>query len=75
MDTEIRVELHPHRANIRRFLSLLQVVTILCGPQANLGAVRATAIPLLKQVLEPLCTTLVNSLNPDMHEAGQTYYQ
>jgi hypothetical protein len=44
MDTEIRVELHPHRANIRRFLSLLQVVTILCGPQANLGAVRATAI-------------------------------
>lgn len=36
----------------------------MCGPQANLGAVRATAIPLLKQVLEPLCTTLVNSLNP-----------
>ena len=42
-----------------------QVITILCGPQANLGAVRSTAIPLLKQVLEPLARELVNSLQPD----------
>lgn len=42
------------------------VVTILVdgggGTTANLGAVRSTAVPLLKQVLEPLCTTLLDSL-------------
>lgn len=43
----------------------LKVITILCGPQANLGAVRSTAIPLLKEVLEPLARELVNSLQPD----------
>lgn len=40
------------------------VVTILAGVHANLGAIRSTAIPLLKDVLEPLCTTLLNSLAP-----------
>jgi hypothetical protein len=63
--------------NLILLVFFVQVVTILCGPQTNLGAVRATAIPLLKQTLEPLCTTLVNSLNPpDMHEANNpAYYQ
>ena len=42
-----------------------QVITILCGPQGNLGAVRSTAIPLLKEVLEPLARELVNSLQPE----------
>jgi predicted regulator of Ras-like GTPase activity (Roadblock/LC7/MglB family) len=49
------------------------VITILCTAQNNLGAVRTTAVPLLKQVLEPLCTTLVNSL-PDF-DNGSLYYQ
>ena len=53
-----------------------QVVTFLCSAQSNLGAVRSTAIPLVKQVLEPLCTTLVNSLKPDWHDSGAAaYYQ
>jgi hypothetical protein len=53
------------------------VVTILVGPTnstgppPNLGAVRSTGIPLLKQVLEPLCTTLLNSLSPPP-TAGQS---
>jgi hypothetical protein len=52
------------------------VVTILCGPQcANLGAIRSTAIPLLKQALEPLCTTLVESLKPDYESSATAYYQ
>ncbi|KAG7365582.1 mitogen-activated protein kinase kinase 1 interacting domain protein [Nitzschia inconspicua] len=48
------------------------VVTILVGgATANLGAVRSTAVPLLKQVLEPLCTTLLDSLAPvDSSDAG-----
>lgn len=59
-----------------------KVITILCGESSNLGAVRSTAIPLLKQVLEPLGTTLLNSLKPDWQEeeetpfpATATYYQ
>jgi hypothetical protein len=48
-------------------------VTILVGVHANLGAVRSTAVPLLKEVLEPLCTTLLNSLAPARDEQG--YYQ
>lgn len=53
----------------------LQVFTILCGPSCNLGAVRSTAIPLLKEALEPLGTTLINSLKPDWHDdAGATTY-
>lgn len=40
------------------------VVTLLCGPTANVGTLHATAIPALQQVLEPLCTTLVESLKP-----------
>ncbi|GAX20596.1 hypothetical protein FisN_3Hh553 [Fistulifera solaris] len=59
------------------------VITILCGESSNLGAVRSTAIPLLKQVLEPLGTTLLNSLKPDWQEeethfattSNATYYQ
>jgi Mitogen-activated protein kinase kinase 1 interacting len=54
------------------------VVTILCGPHAhssNLGAIRSTTIPLLKQALEPLCTTLVESLKPDYESSATAYYQ
>lgn len=59
------------------------VVTILVSLHANLGAVRSTAIPLLKEVLEPLCTTLLNSLAParddwqdsDAGYPQQGYYQ
>lgn len=41
------------------------VVSILCaGDDCNVGAVQSTAIPLLTQVLEPLCATLVESLKP-----------
>ena len=54
------------------------VVTLLVGMNANLGAVRSTAIPLLKEVLEPLCATLLNSLAPaqtDHAYPQQGYYQ
>lgn len=53
------------------------VVTILVSLHANLGAIRSTAIPLLKEVLEPLCTTLMNSLAParDWQEADPSYPQ
>ena len=50
------------------------VVTLLVGMNANLGAVRSTAIPLLKEVLEPLCATLLNSLAPAQVDQ-QGYYQ
>ena len=53
------------------------VVTILVGMNANLGAIRSTAIPLLKGVLEPLCTELLNSLSParDWQDADHPYPQ
>ena len=51
------------------------VLTILCGLDCNLGAVQTTAIPLLKQVLEPLCTTLVESLKPVYEGSAPGYYQ
>jgi len=54
------------------------VVTLLVGMNANLGAVRSTTIPLLKEVLEPLCATLLNSLAPaqaDHAYPSQGYYQ
>lgn len=51
------------------------VVTILCGLDCNLGAVQSSAIPLLKQVLEPLCTTLVESLKPVYEGSAPAYYQ
>eukprot|EP00525_Craspedostauros_australis_P005452 CAMPEP_0198120408 /NCGR_PEP_ID=MMETSP1442-20131203/28954_1 /TAXON_ID= /ORGANISM="Craspedostauros australis, Strain CCMP3328" /LENGTH=168 /DNA_ID=CAMNT_0043779055 /DNA_START=108 /DNA_END=614 /DNA_ORIENTATION=- len=59
------------------------VVTIILQPGSNLGAVRSTGIPLLRQNLSPLCTTLLNSLAPakDPQETatspypGQNYYQ
>ena len=44
----------------------------------NLGAVRSTTIPLLKEVLEPLCATLLNILAPaqtDHVYPPQGYYQ
>lgn len=57
-------------------LSTLQVFSILCGASCNLGAVRSIAIPLLKEALEPLGTTLINSLKPDWHDDAEatTYY-
>lgn len=42
--------------------SVVQVVTILASPMANIGAIRSTAIPLLREVLDPLSSTLLNSL-------------
>lgn len=51
------------------------VVTILCGTDANVGAVQSSAIPALKQVLEPLCTTLVESLKPVYEGSPPAYYQ
>ncbi|GKY92788.1 hypothetical protein MPSEU_000248500 [Mayamaea pseudoterrestris] len=44
---------------------LNQVVTLLCKPGSNLGAVRSTAAPLLRKVLEPLRSTLEKSLKPE----------
>lgn len=54
------------------------VVTLLVGMNANLGAVRSTAIPLLKETLKPLCATLINSLAPAQTEQAypqEGYYQ
>jgi hypothetical protein len=53
------------------------VVTLLVGTNANLGAVRSSAIPLLKETLEPLCATLLNSLAPAQTDSypQQGYYQ
>ena len=48
---------------------------MLVGVHANLGAVRSRAIPLLKEVLEPLCTTLLNSLSPAAIETDPSYPQ
>jgi hypothetical protein len=59
-------------------LTKQQVVTILCKPASNLGAIRMTAAPLLSQVLEPLCETLEKSLKPDWQDgtnATTSYYQ
>jgi hypothetical protein len=42
------------------------VITILCGPQTNLGAVRSTTIPAVKLAIEPLTKELVNfMLHPE----------
>lgn len=51
------------------------VVTILCGADCNVGAVKSSAIPMLKQVLEPLCNTLVESLKPVYEASAPSYYQ
>ena len=64
--------------NLTVHLFIWQVVTILVSQNANLGAVRSTAIPLLKEALEPLCTTLLDSLAPqeaDPSFPSQGYYQ
>ena len=45
------------------------MVTVLAGSNTNIGAVRSTVIPLLKQVLDPLCSTLIRSLAPDSGES------
>ena len=50
-----------------------QVVTILATPQSNLGALRSTTVPLLKEVLEPLCSTLLNSLAPGREYPDEDY--
>jgi hypothetical protein len=53
------------------FLAVSKVISILCGPDCNLGALRSTVIPLLKEVVDPLKRTLLESLNPNHPE----YYQ
>jgi len=53
------------------------VVTILASPNANIGAIRSTGIPLLKECLHPLCQTLLSSLSPEATGQAhpQAYYQ
>lgn len=51
------------------------VVTVLCGVDCNVGAVKTAAIPPLKTVLEPLCNTLVESLKPVYETSAPAYYQ
>lgn len=51
------------------------VVTLLLDPGCNMGAIKATAIPLFKEILEPLCQTLLTSLSPDTTSAPSPYYQ
>lgn len=56
------------------------VVTLLVTPDSNMGAIKATAIPLLKETLEPLCQTLLSSLSPGESSGAQqvtesAYYQ
>jgi hypothetical protein len=58
------------------------VATLLLQPNANMGAIKSTAIPLLKEILEPLCQTLLSSLSPDTTAAApaaggteSAYYQ
>jgi hypothetical protein len=46
------------------------VATLLLQPNANMGAVKSTAIPLLKEILEPLCQTLLSSLSGPDTTAG-----
>lgn len=48
------------------------MITILCGPQSNIGAVRSTAIPLLMNVLEPLLSELGNMLQVDPESSSTT---
>ena len=52
------------------------VVTLLVSPKSNLGSIKSTAIPLLKEILEPLCQTLLSSLSPDTSQDvhGSGYY-
>jgi nicotinamide riboside transporter PnuC len=56
-----------------------QVITILCGPQSNIGAVRSTVVPMLLNVVEPLSRELVNMLQVDPesppYSQATTYYQ
>jgi hypothetical protein len=56
---------------------ICQVLTILCGPHSNLGAIRSTTIPFLNQALVPLSRELGNSLQPDVNNAIPlaTYYE
>lgn len=49
------------------------VVTLLLYPHSNLGAIRSTALPLLKELLRPLCDTLLSSLSPNPED--EAYYQ
>lgn len=74
----ILIILHFPKGTIFHVYQAPVVVTLLVGINANLGAVRSTAIPLLKEVLEPLCATLLNSLAPaqvDHAYPQQGYYQ
>mmetsp|Transcript_21375 Transcript_21375/g.29746 ORF Transcript_21375/g.29746 Transcript_21375/m.29746 type:complete len:150 (-) Transcript_21375:474-923(-) len=41
------------------------VVTILTAPHANLGTIRSIALPILKELLDSLCQTLLSSLTPN----------
>ncbi|KAL7560736.1 hypothetical protein ACA910_020986 [Epithemia clementina (nom. ined.)] len=56
------------------------VITVLCGPNSNLSAVKTTAVPLLRDVLSPLRITLIESLQlqepDDVHQIPEnSYYQ
>lgn len=49
------------------------VVTIVLEPLSNVGGVKSTALPLLKEILSPLCQTLLSSLSPN--QGAPEYYQ
>lgn len=55
------------------------VVTLILGINSNLGVIESTCIPMLKKTLEPLCTTLLDSLSPNGewqdHSHDDGFYQ
>jgi len=53
------------------------VVTLVVKPNPNVGALEATAIPLLETLLSPLCKTLLSSLSPsgEWHDGNDGFYQ
>lgn len=57
------------------YLTHVVVVTLLLDSDCNMGAIKATAIPLLKEILKPLCQTLLTSLSPDPNSTIMSYNQ
>jgi hypothetical protein len=49
------------------------VVTIVLSPNANVGGIQSTTFPLLQEILNPLCQTLLTSLSPS--QDAPDYYQ
>jgi hypothetical protein len=53
------------------------VVTLVCTTGGNMGAVKSSLLPALRQLLEPLCQTLLSSLMSGAPQTGgqAAYYQ